>query len=413
MYLVIILLCLQVIKNLLSRSEWEYAWFSSTVILAIQFLLLLLVPLFIIFRFLFRRRFPGKAGLPGFLSAIGVVVLLELLFTYWLHHPSRIPGVLNESYKYYYFQYDFHIAQYDDRISTYNDQLFYTMKPGIKGFFANAEFKNRVESNGQGLRDDEGSLIQPAVICLGDSFTWGWGVEQEQTYPQFIEKHTGRKVLNAGISSYGTAREIINLSLLDRSKLEYLVVQYCGNDITENNQFNQDGHRLKISSESEYRKLTRSHRNAMIYFPGKNFLLIGQIFLKKMINKIFPLFSFSDLTGYNDLVSPQACTSFLEVLSKAPVDFSKVKIIVFHLDPQPVLNNRFARLTDSLARTAPYDTLFRNNLQIVDMSGIIKKEDFYLLDRHLRPSGQLKVAEVIDSLISHSSKTPFGPHTSQ
>lgn len=399
MYLVIILLCLQVIKTFISRSEGEYAWFFSTVILATQFLLLVLVPLSILFRVLFRKRFPRHAAWLSWASALGMVVLFELLFTYWLHHPGQVPGILKSSYRYYYFQYDYHIAQFDNRLSTYDDQLYYTLKPGVRAHFANAEFRNEVAANRLGLRDDEASLSQPTIICVGDSYTWGWGVEQEQSFPQLIEKQTGRKVLNAGMASYGTAREIIGLSKVDLSKLEYLVVQYCGNDVTENKQFIREGNQLKISPEAEYRRLTRSHRNAMIYFPGKNFLLVGQIFLKKLVNKVYPVFSFEHLLVYDDEVNPDACKAFLDVLSRAPVDITKVTIVAFQLGPHPILTNRFARLTDSLVRTAPFDSLFKNNLQVIDMSRVVSRENFYELDPHLRPSGHMNVAQAIDSVL--------------
>src|SRR5258706_285807 len=51
---------------------------------------------------------------------------------------------------------------------------------------------------------------------------------------QLIEKKSGRRVVNMGISSYGTVRELRLLDRVDVSKATHLIIQYCGNDIYEN-----------------------------------------------------------------------------------------------------------------------------------------------------------------------------------
>lgn len=68
--------------------------------------------------------------------------------------------------------------------------------------------------NSRGLRDRE---IDPArrkgglrVLCLGDSFTWGWGVGDDETYPKVLERElAGVEALNAGVCAWGTAQELV------------------------------------------------------------------------------------------------------------------------------------------------------------------------------------------------------------
>jgi len=48
---------------------------------------------------------------------------------------------------------------------------------------------------------------------------------------------TGLRTLNAGISSYATAREIALLDRLDTSRLKCHVIQYAHNDLEENASF--------------------------------------------------------------------------------------------------------------------------------------------------------------------------------
>ena len=69
-----------------------------------------------------------------------------------------------------------------------------------------SEFSFTIESNSIGIRDREPVARQDAgyrVLAIGDSFTYGWGVAQDQTWPKVVEgrlRTTGRRaeVLNLG-----------------------------------------------------------------------------------------------------------------------------------------------------------------------------------------------------------------------
>ena len=60
---------------------------------------------------------------------------------------------------------------------------------------------------------------------LGDSHAMGWGVGQGGSAAAGLARKSGRRVLNAAVSSYGTARELSLLDWLDASRLRVLVVQ--------------------------------------------------------------------------------------------------------------------------------------------------------------------------------------------
>lgn len=400
MFLVIATLILQVAKALVNRINWDFGFFAASLISAIQILLLVIFPLAALCRLFFRKIFRSKTGTLSWLMALLLIALAEWLFTSWLHSPSRIPGFLKESYRYFYYHNRYHLAQFDDNLSIYDPTLTYTLRPGLAGSFENAEYKHQVLANSKGMRDDEPSLHRPAVICIGDSYTWGWGVDQPDVWPGILEQQKSLKVLNASMPSFGTARSVIRLSQLDQSNLQYLIVQYCANDEWENTQYLKGGYRLPITSESEYRKLVRTRRINMQYFPGKNFLLVSSVFLKKLVNKLAPVFTLEKIYGESETISEKSVKEFLDILSKAPVDFAKVRIIAFQLDVFPLVTGQFARLTDSLSHTAPYDSIFRNNLQVIDMSQVVKREDYYMLDPHLLPSSQTKIADAVGRLIA-------------
>jgi len=103
------------------------------------------------------------------------------------------------------------------------------------------EFDVVYRVNAAGLRGDDRALAAPALVVLGDSFALGWGVAEDEAFPQQLARRLGVRVLNAGVPSYGTARELLLLRRLDRSALRVLVVQYAWNDRAENRSYVEGG----------------------------------------------------------------------------------------------------------------------------------------------------------------------------
>lgn len=100
----------------------------------------------------------------------------------------------------------------------------------------------------------------------------GWGVEQDEAFPELLQQKLGLKVLNAGVSSYGTVRELINFERQDQSNLKYLIIQYYHNDYKENLVFLKNDGKLPVMSEEAYRDYVRDHTRTTRYFFGKYFL---------------------------------------------------------------------------------------------------------------------------------------------
>jgi hypothetical protein len=140
------------------------------------------------------------------------------------------------------------------------------MKPGDCQH-RSVEFDCIYSINSMGLRDDDASLERPEIIVIGDSYTMGWGMENEKIFTSLIEQETGMRTLNVSVSSYGTAREFLLLDRLDMSNLKYLIIQYCTNDFEENKQFVDDGFKLKIQSREFYETTVRNHIHRIKYRP--------------------------------------------------------------------------------------------------------------------------------------------------
>jgi hypothetical protein len=130
--------------------------------------------------------------------------------------------------------------------------------------------------NSLGVRDDEAALNNPEIVVVGDSQAMGWAVGKEQTFSALIGKETGKKVLNTGVSSYGTAREMIMLNRVARGRLKYLIIQYSDNDYDENRYF-AGNNQMNISSAEKYQQVCRFHQNNTRYYPGKHLLTLFKI----------------------------------------------------------------------------------------------------------------------------------------
>ncbi|MHA2231883.1 MAG: SGNH/GDSL hydrolase family protein [Candidatus Hodarchaeales archaeon] len=87
-------------------------------------------------------------------------------------------------------------------------------KPFQEGRFRTQDFDVQVKINAQGLRDRPYSYQRKdgvfRIIALGDSFTWGFGVEQDEIFTEIMEKNLRNiEVINMGVSGYSTDQEYL------------------------------------------------------------------------------------------------------------------------------------------------------------------------------------------------------------
>ena len=77
-----------------------------------------------------------------------------------------------------------------------------------------------------GHRATNGSYNLPKVLILGDSMTFGQGVEDDEAYPAVLqERLPGYKVINGGVSAWSTTQSLLELQqLLDKHDDIKLVV---------------------------------------------------------------------------------------------------------------------------------------------------------------------------------------------
>jgi hypothetical protein len=134
-----------------------------------------------------------------------------------------------------------YISPERDRFWQYDALLGWAHQPGQAGVFETPQFRTNVRINQLGLRDREHTYKRPEgtrrILVLGDSFAWGYGVEEAERFSQVLEASLGVEVINAGVSGYSTDQELLWLREEGRQyDFDLVVLVLAGNDIGDNQQ---------------------------------------------------------------------------------------------------------------------------------------------------------------------------------
>lgn len=96
----------------------------------------------------------------------------------------------------------------------YDPEVGWANAPHMRGIYEREEFSHPILVNEHGMRDARverahGEKFRVAV--LGDSFTWGIGVADDERYSERIEEALGIEVLNFGVSGYAPVQYLVML----------------------------------------------------------------------------------------------------------------------------------------------------------------------------------------------------------
>jgi hypothetical protein len=310
-------------------------------------------------------------------SLVGIPLAgFEVAVEYLLRNPAAlgyVSGPLRVAVIRIYNHRDRIQINMDSRCSRYDERLLYTLKPG-QCRFANREFDTHYRINAAGVRDADDALVAPEVIFLGDSFTMGWGVEQDEAFPQQVARMTGLKTLNTGITSYGTARETLLFETLDRSNLKAVVVQYGDNDFAEN-QFFADQGKLRSSNQKRFDRLSRKAARNTRYFPFKYVYSVFRLLVQA--------------TTVPPPTPDQEAAALLPLLRRIADAAGGAPVVVFDYRPS---RDHHRRLNEALARRLASDATLGTRIRIIDVVADLEADDTFILDDHWTARGHAKVA---------------------
>jgi lysophospholipase L1-like esterase len=316
-----------------------------------------------------------------------VAVLLEGGVALLLARTPRVP-FLRDLARQYYGGFDRAILQMDERFARYDPELFYTLRPG-RFVFAQREFAHEFRVNALGVRDDEAALDAPEIVVVGDSVAMGWGVAQEETFPALIARETGRRVLNAAMSSYGTVREMRLLERVDRRRLTWLIVQYSANDVGENRLFRERGNTHMAGSRERFESISRRYEAKRAYYPGKYAWESVRRLWKALGERISP----RRPRGPAPTADQEAEAFLNAILHAGTVDFDRVRLIVAEITGEGAPTVMLPALRPRLAR--PDLPAGVRTARLVDVGARLGPEDFHVLDDHPNARGHRVIAETL------------------
>ena len=105
--------------------------------------------------------------------------------------------LINPSMSYGYMPQDIQMSHFRQ-----SDFIQAELRPNNQSRFKMLEFDTTVVTNSLGLRDNEVDFSKPRILCMGDSFTFGFGVENDETFCARLEQlFDGRyDFVNAGFA---------------------------------------------------------------------------------------------------------------------------------------------------------------------------------------------------------------------
>lgn len=113
----------------------------------------------------------------------------------------------------------------------YHSELGWEPIPGHSGQL----LERPISFSKDGLREHNlgrRPAVGASILALGDSYTEGYAVGNDDTWPAYLERHAGRRVLNAGVRSYGLDQVVLRAEqLAPVLKPRTFVLAFIGDDI--------------------------------------------------------------------------------------------------------------------------------------------------------------------------------------
>ena len=271
------------------------------------------------------------------------------------------------------------IWQYNHNCSQYDINLLY--KPAIgECAFSNPEFNTKInfdEHRRLNGVDDKINTKDRLIALTGDSLAMGWGVNDDQTFSYHLQKSLKRKVLNLGVSSYGTVRELKKIKAHKYyEQFDTIVIQYNLNDLGENKNLKDD----KVFSKKYYNEVFLSGDKEInkIYFFLRYYIKTLGLLFTEIIDLIFK----EDNLEKHDL---SLHLSYLDkVIRRNFVSENKRIIVLFIVEPH------FKMININKYNVANFEFLMLNSNQ----------SHYFKIDDHLNSTGHRYVGKKLHKYLN-------------
>ena len=334
--------------------------------------------------------------------SIPAVLLITSIIGYdILQHPERHQSrgkIWNVIATDLYYFYEADIWQGKKECVQYDDKLLYKPSNGCR--FSNKEFSTSLTFSeaGRSVPLSGSQESGRPLLFAGDSETMGWGVNDDETFASIISSRVQVPVLNLGVASYGTVRELMRVRMHSRlDEANCIFIQYSWNDFQENAVFLTRGG-LPAPTTSRFQQLVRGYDRRKVEFAD----VVRQAF-DMMINH--PSTFFLNVIGLREF--PLGDDDALESKGGAPRDATEdVQAFLAVLAAFPELNYKqiFVIGTGRFVSALKRETLPANVYPIqVDLD----QADWYTLDMHPNKKGH---ADMATQIVTQHEHTEQGRH---
>lgn len=319
-------------------------------------------------------------------------------------------------------------------------ELGWTLTPGWKGKHQHWEYAVSYTINEQGFRTEpvrEKEVKGRVVAVVGDSFAFGMGVNDNETFVHLLNRASASRFINCGVPGYSTDQEalLIEREVLRLKPSAIWLMVYLGNDLFDN----ELGRPLQVTAAKPYFELLGDElvlRNAPAPSPsaaaptgGPDLatMVLGEGYRMSLRGRLERRSAFFRAISESLLPEPPLPADFegrtapgvkltLRIIERIDRDCRAVGVgFVTVL----MAGRSFVERPDSLS--ARYQEAFRSKLiaglrnagvRVIDLASALKEERrsnsdawFYEKDGHLNPTG----SRVAAGILARNNESPDRP----
>lgn len=315
----------------------------------------------------------------------------------------------------------------------FDDRLGWKNSPGRFGQYTRDEFSYQININSHGMRYREVSPKKSPnitrVVVLGDSFTWGIGVADQERFTEMVEKKTDGKyeLLNFGVSGYGPIQYYLMIDeIIEDFHPEIVLIAFClSNDFADNifwRRYNYykpyllenkkpniviSGYPIPRSGELATGPLSdwlADHSRLYSLVRGKvkttalQFADYGQAGIngadENQMDIYFPKHS-TEASELADRMVALNAKLIRQIRDKAKRQNVQLAVVVAPTKCEYGACFQGERARNMNARNYLLKTLKELDIPVIDKTDAIDSSDFWKTDGHWRPSGHEKIADGI------------------
>jgi len=306
---------------------------------------------------------------------------------------------------------------------TYDDKFGIKLKPNIKGNCETSEFKMDFRTNSKGIRGDDYGPKAPGVyriFCLGDSMTFGYGVDEKDTFARLLSKRLPAaaadkriEVINGGIPGYdidryGLVFKHIGLAYEpDLLILFFTISNDFGDEFKKGESVPIENTKKRFLSFRDIKEffLCHSHLYSWVRNRLNSLSLLNMALIKIGLREVGDMY----LCNYSDVMQSKvrrAESLFKEIYNEARINKCDMFVVAIPDSRQLSKGLRYnARYWDMDKPNRVLKEILEGiGIGFFDLLPVFKQEDgerfYYRVDGHLNNEGHLEVAKLVSEYIA-------------